>query len=80
MNKQIFQIPTEADTHLYLQIAETAICNSETGEQEPHKELALELHTDTGAAADGEQVTFLSKRGIDALIAKLMELKDQITY
>lgn len=74
MNKQIYNIPTKTDTLLTLQIAEVK------GEGEPYKELALMLETETGTEADGYQVTTLNKRGIDELIAKLTELKEQITY
>ena len=74
MNKQIYNIPTKTDTRLTLQIAEVK------GEGETYKELAVMLEIETGTEADGYQVTTLNKRGIDELIAKLTELKEQITY
>ena len=80
MNKHTYQIHTDSDTHLYLGIAEAKSQNSETGEPEAYKELAIVLQTNTGADGDGEQVTFLSRKDIDELIAKLTELKEQVTY
>lgn len=80
MEKKLYQIPTETDTTLSLQLSEVTGINSATGEERTYKELAILLETETGADGDGYQVTTLNKRGIEELIAKLTELKDKVTY
>ena len=45
-----------------------------------YKELVVMLETALGESGDGYQVTTLNKRGIEELIAKLTELKEQVTY
>ena len=80
MEKQIYQIPTETDTTLSLQLSEVTGINSATGEERTYKELAVMLETELGADRDGYQVTTINKQGIEELIAKLTELKEQVTY
>lgn len=80
MIRQVYKIPTETDTMLSLQLAEYMTMNSATGEKSPCKELTVLLETELGADGDGYQVTILNKRGIEELIAKLTELKEQVTH
>lgn len=80
MRKNIYHIPTETDTTLSLQLSEVTGINSATGGERTYKELAVMLETEIGADGDGYQVTTLNKRGIEELIAKLTELKEQVTY
>lgn len=80
MAKNIYHIPTETDTMLSLQLAEITGIDSATDEKRTYKELVVMLETALGESGDGYQVTTLNKRGIEELIAKLTELKEQVTY
>lgn len=74
-----YKIPTKTDTELSLQLVEVQSGHS-SSEVKTYKELGILLSTEIGARGDGYQITTLNKEGIDTLIERLEEMKEEVTY